>query len=117
MLKIGQRYFQKLFSKKVLNTLIYLIKNKTYINLLLEFLNQSFKYEAKNYIKINYELNLNLFKQELQSHIDAKYANFVQHIRAIINIFIQVILPNIIAYLNRTFKNEQNEINLLNWYK
>jgi hypothetical protein len=30
--------------------------------------------------------------------------------RAIINIFIQEILPNIIKYLDRTFKEEQNDI-------
>ena len=29
-------------------------------------------------------------------------------LRAIINIFIQVIFPNIIKYLDRTFKGEQN---------
>ena len=29
-------------------------------------------------------------------------------LRAIINIFIQVIFPNIITYLDRTFKEEQN---------
>ncbi len=29
----------------------------------------------------------------------------------IINIFIQVILPKNIAYLDRTFKEEQNDIN------
>ena len=33
-------------------------------------------------------------------------------LRAIINIFIQVIFPNIITYLDRTFKEEQNRINL-----
>ncbi len=32
-------------------------------------------------------------------------------LRAIVNIFIQVILPNIIVYLDRTFKEKQNEIN------
>ena len=32
-------------------------------------------------------------------------------LRAIINIFIQVIFPNIITYLDRTFKEEQNDIN------
>ncbi len=29
----------------------------------------------------------------------------------IINIFIQVIFPNIITYLDRAFKEEQNDIN------
>jgi hypothetical protein len=33
-------------------------------------------------------------------------------LRAIINICIQVIFPNIIKYLDRTFKVEQNDINL-----
>ena len=33
-------------------------------------------------------------------------------LRAIINICIQVIFPNIITYLDRTFKVEQNDINL-----
>ncbi len=32
-------------------------------------------------------------------------------IRATINISIQVIFPNIITYLDRTFKEEQNDIN------
>ncbi len=31
-------------------------------------------------------------------------------LRTIINIFIQVVFPNIIAYLDRNFKEEQNEI-------
>ena len=33
-------------------------------------------------------------------------------LRATINIFIQVIFPNIITYFDRTFKEEQNDINL-----
>ena len=32
-------------------------------------------------------------------------------LRAIINKFIRVIFPNIISYLDRTFKEEQNDIN------
>jgi hypothetical protein len=32
------------------------------------------------------------------------------HIRAIINEFIQMIFPNIITYLDRTFREEQNII-------
>jgi len=42
-------------------------------------------------------------------------------LRAIINIFIQVLFPNIITYLDKTFKDEQNYINfqseiiILNW--
>ena len=32
-------------------------------------------------------------------------------LRAIMNIFIHVILPNNITYLDRTFKEEQNDIN------
>jgi len=32
------------------------------------------------------------------------------YLRAIINIFIRLIFPNIFTYLNRTFKVEQNEI-------
>ncbi len=32
-------------------------------------------------------------------------------LRAIINIFIQAILPNIITYLDRTFKGKQNDMN------
>ena len=40
------------------------------------------------------------------------------HHRAIINIFIQMIFINIMTYLDRTFKKEQNEIILLlNWSK
>jgi hypothetical protein len=38
-------------------------------------------------------------------------------LRAIINIFIQVIFPNIIKYSDRTFKKEKNDIILLNWCK
>jgi hypothetical protein len=34
-------------------------------------------------------------------------------LRAIINIFIQVIFPNMITYLDRTFKEEQNDINFI----
>ena len=36
----------------------------------------------------------------------------ITFLRVIINIFIQVIFPNIITYLVRTFKEEQNYINL-----
>jgi len=32
-------------------------------------------------------------------------------LRTIISIFIQVIFPNIITYLDRTFKEEQHDIN------
>ena len=32
-------------------------------------------------------------------------------VRDIINIFMQVIFPNIITYLNRTFEEEQYDIN------
>ena len=32
-------------------------------------------------------------------------------LRAIINVFIQVIFPNIITYLERNFNEEQNDIN------
>ena len=41
-----------------------------------------------------------------------KNAN-VQHffLQSIINIVIQVIFPNIITYLDRTFKEEQNGLN------
>jgi hypothetical protein len=37
----------------------------------------------------------------------------VQHffLKSIINIVIQVIFPNVISYLDRTFKEEQNGIN------
>jgi hypothetical protein len=39
---------------------------------------------------------------------------FASHfLRAFINILIQVIFPNIITYLDKTFKEEQNEIFLL----
>jgi hypothetical protein len=42
-----------------------------------------------------------------------KNAN-VQHffLQSIINIVIRVIFPNIISYLDRTFKEEQNGLNL-----
>jgi len=33
------------------------------------------------------------------------------YLRAIINIFIQVIFPSIMAYLDRTFKEEKNHMN------
>jgi len=37
---------------------------------------------------------------------------FASHfLRAIINIFIQVIFSNIIKYLDRTFKKKQNDLN------
>ena len=35
----------------------------------------------------------------------------ISFFRTIINIIIHVIFPNIIAYLDRTFKEEQNDIN------
>jgi len=35
----------------------------------------------------------------------------INFLRTIINIIIQVIFQNIIAYLDRTFKQEQNDIN------
>jgi len=34
-----------------------------------------------------------------------------RRLRAIINIFIQVIFPNIITYSDRTFEEEQNDLN------
>ncbi len=42
----------------------------------------------------------------------SKYGN-----KYITNIFVQVIFTNIIAYLDRNFKEEQNEIILLFWCK
>ena len=38
--------------------------------------------------------------------------------RAVINMFIRVIFPNIITYLDTTFKKQQNDINFKtkNWY-
>ena len=37
-------------------------------------------------------------------------------LQTIINIFIQMIFTNMITYLDRTLKEEQNEINLLNFH-
>jgi hypothetical protein len=34
-------------------------------------------------------------------------------LRAIINIFIQIMFPNIITYLDRNFKEEQNDMNFI----
>ncbi len=36
------------------------------------------------------------------------------NILAFLNIFIQLILPKMIKYLNRTFKEDQNDINFKN---
>ena len=38
----------------------------------------------------------------------------ITFIRSIINIFIQVIFQNIITYLDRTFREEQNELKFQN---
>jgi hypothetical protein len=48
-----------------------------------------------------------------------KKTNIGKHayVRTFINIFIQVIFPNMIKYLYITFKEEQKYIILLNWCK
>ena len=52
------------------------------------------------------------FLVEYKIYYIGKNAN-VQHffLQSIINIVIQVIFPNIITYLDRTFKEEQNGLN------
>ena len=58
--------------------------------------------------KSTYQIILDLRKKK-----DIENNANVQHffLQSIINIVIQVIFPNIITYLDRTFKEEQNGLN------
>ena len=78
-------------------------------------MNCDFFYIIRNFFRKVTETNIDSkkFLKFYSAHFGiGKNAN-VQHffLQSIINIVIQVIFPNIITYLDRTFKEEQNGLN------